>query len=177
MEGPQANNAIGRIMLILAFILCLILLTRFFNGVLEDQRNPNQQVMTTLSPEGVPEVVLQQNRYGHYIASGSINGVKVDFLLDTGATGVAIPAKLAGTMNLKPGPEIEVSTANGIVLARMTRLDRVDLGEISLRNIQATIIPHMQADDEVLLGMSFLKQLELIQRDNTLILRQYNKQI
>lgn len=160
-------------MLVLAFIIVLGMMSWFFSGILEKQRNPNQQVLRSISTEGKPEVVLQRNRYGHYMATGSINNHPVDFLLDTGATDVAIPAKLAKQLNLKKGPEIEISTANGVVLARMTRLDRVDLGAISLRNVNATITPSMDEDDEILLGMSFLKKLEMIQRGENLILRQY----
>lgn len=160
-------------MLILAFVIALAMMTWFFGDVLDKQRNPNQQVMKTINTAGLPEVVLQQNRQGHYLATGSINNHSVNFLLDTGATDVAIPGKLAKRLNLKPGPEIEVSTANGVILARMTRLDRVDLGTISLKNVKATINPFMNEDDEILLGMSFLKKLEMIQRGQTLILRQY----
>jgi len=169
----QQHSSIGKAMLVLAFIIVLGMMSWFFSGILEKQRNPNQQVLRSISTEGKPEVVLQRNRYGHYMATGSINNHPVDFLLDTGATDVAIPAKLAKQLNLKKGPEIEISTANGVVLARMTRLDRVDLGAISLRNVNATITPSMDEDDEILLGMSFLKKLEMIQRGENLILRQY----
>ena len=170
------NSNIGRAMLALAFIVALGLMSWFFSDFLDKQRNPNRQVMNTINTDGIPEVILQQNRYGHYVATGSINDYSVDFLLDTGATDVAIPGELAKRMNLKPGPEIEISTANGIILARMTRLERVDLGTISLRNVKATINPYMDEGDDILLGMSFLKKLEMIQRGETLILRQYYNQ-
>ncbi len=167
------NSNIGKVMLILSLIMALGMMTWFFSDVLDKQRNPNQQVMAATSSEGFPEVTLQQNRHGHYVATGSINGYTVDYLLDTGATDVAIPGDLAKAMNLKLGPEIKVHTANGTVMARLTRLDRVDLGAISLRNVAATINPSMDEDDEILLGMSFLRKLEMIQRGETLILRQY----
>ena len=170
--GDQNNSGMGKAMLILAFVIALGMMTLFFGDVLNDQRNPNQQIMNTMNTDGIPEVVLQRNRYGHYVATGIINGEAVEFMLDTGATDVAIPGGLAKKLNLKPGPEVRVSTANGIVTARMTRLDQVELGAISLNNIKATINPFMD-EDEVLLGMSFLKQLEMIQRGETLTLRQY----
>ncbi len=171
--NDENNSSLGRGMLVLAFIIVLAMTTWFFSDVLNDLRNPNQQLANSMNTDGLPEVMLQRNRYGHYIASGSINGQAVEYMLDTGATDVAIPATLAEKMNLKLGPEIRVSTANGEITARMSRLDRVDLGAISLRNIKATINPYMDADDEILLGMSFLKKLEMIQRGDTLILRQY----
>lgn len=175
-NSNQDNNGMGRIMLSMAFILALAMLTWFFRDVLDKQHNPNQQIKNSLNNDGIPEVVLQQNRQGHYYATGLINNQPVNFLLDTGATDVAVPAELAKKLNLKPGPEIHASTANGNIIARMTKIDRIDLGAISLKNVRATILPSMGEDNEILLGMSFLKNLEMIQRGNKLILRPYYDQ-
>ncbi len=172
-KNTDQENSIGKIMLILALLLVLAMLTFFFKDVLDKQRNPNQQINNILNSEGIPEVVLQQNRQGHYFATGSINNQTVDFLLDTGATDVAIPAEIAKKLKLKPGPEVRMTTANGVITAQMTRLDNVELGGISLKNIRATINPFMHKDDEILLGMSFLKHLEMTQRGKTLILKPY----
>lgn len=171
--NEQNNSSLGRGMLILAFIIVLGMLTMFFGDVLDKQRNPNQQLTNSTNIEGLPEVVLQRNLQGHYIASGLINGHDVEFMLDTGATDVAISADTARELNLKRGREVRVTTANGVITAYQARLDQVELGAISLNNIKATINPYMDADDEILLGMSFLKKLEMIQRGDTLILRKY----
>ena len=64
-----------------------------------------------------------------------------------------------------------MQTANGVVTAYATRLQRVELGEIALTDVRAHINPGMRGDD-VLLGMSFLRQLDLTQRNGTLTLRQ-----
>ena len=124
-----------------------------------------------LSADGVREVVLRQNRAGHYVASGGINGQPVTFLLDTGATSVSIPASVAGRLGLKRGAAMRAHTANGTVTTYATRLDEVRLGNISLENVRADINPHMLGD-EVLLGMSFLRKLEFTQRDRELTIRQ-----
>ena len=110
------------------------------------------------------------NRAGHYLAPGKINGTTVKFLLDTGATDVAIPEKLAERLQLKKGSRTLSQTANGVVRSYSTVLDRISLGGIELYNIRASIFPGMPSG-EVLLGMSFLKHLEMVQKGNTLTLK------
>jgi aspartyl protease family protein len=61
-------------------------------------------------------------------------------------------------------------TANGTVRTWSTRLDSVDLGGLEVRRVRASVLPNMPGQ-EVLLGMSYLKHFELIQRDGTLTLR------
>ena len=158
-------------MISLAWLLVLGLLTLGFDNWLAEQRNPNREVSVSATGAG-DAIELERNRYGHYLASGKINGEPVEFLLDTGATDVSIPAHLADRLRLIPGPRIPVYTANGTIEVRLTELERVELGPIVLSDIAANINPHM-AEDEVLLGMSFLKRLEFTQRGDILTLRLY----
>ena len=158
-------------MQVLAWVSLQGLLTLYFGNVLERQRNPNSDVTTTMRGE-VREVQLTRNRMGHYLASGTINGLPVVFLLDTGATGVAIPDDVARRLALPRGRAFLTSTANGTTRSYQTRLDEVAIGGIRLRNVDAAITPGLQMN-EVLLGMSFLKYIEFTQRGNTLTLRQY----
>lgn len=158
-------------MTVLAWIVVLGLLSALFSGWMEKLNNPNQQVTTVMRTDGVREVVLQQNRAGHYVASGAINGNPVTFLLDTGATSVSVPASVADRLGLERGVRLRANTANGVITTYATRLDRVRLGDIELNNVRADINPHMRGDD-VLLGMSFLRQLEFTQRDRELTIRQ-----
>ncbi len=92
-------------------------------------------------------------------------------MVDTGATTVAVPGSLQTRLGLQRGVPLEVKTANGTVRAFFTRLDTVRLGTIELRDVRATINPSLEGH-EVLLGMSFLKQLEFTQRGDSLILSQ-----
>ncbi|MCU7947541.1 MAG: TIGR02281 family clan AA aspartic protease, partial [Candidatus Thiodiazotropha sp. (ex Cardiolucina cf. quadrata)] len=85
----------GRWMVIGAWLLLLVLLTLFFSQWLERQRNPNRQLSVTVNAGDDVAVVLKRNRAGHYIAPGLINGVAVTYLLDTGATFVAVSSSLA----------------------------------------------------------------------------------
>ncbi len=161
----------GAGMLALAWLAFGGLAIYWFDGLLDDRRNPNQAV-TTAVLNGVREVELKRNRSGHYIASGRINGKEVIFMLDTGATTVAIPGKLAAELNLPKGQQFQTQTANGIATSYSTRLDTVSIGGIGLRNVPAAVSPGLQMD-QILLGMSFLQHIEFAQRGDTLLLRQY----
>ena len=172
-EPPQAQRRLGRTFILIAWLLALGLLTLFFSKVLDEQRNPNQQVRSQIQADGVREVQLRRNRFGHYVTSGEINGQRVEFLLDTGASDVSVPADLARRLGLKAGQPRYYETANGTITAYTTRLDRLRIGDIELRDVAASINPGVQDELGILLGMSVLKRLEFTQRGDTLTLRQY----
>jgi aspartyl protease family protein len=163
----------GRHMMLIAWIIALGLLALVFSGILQKQHNPNQRVQSSINPSGNPEVVLKRNRYGHYVSNGLINGQPVVFLLDTGATVVSVPEPIARRLGLRAGAASYANTANGTITTYSTRLDSVSIGNIRMDNIAAHINPNMIAN-EVLLGMSFLKKLELVQKGDSLTLRQAN---
>jgi len=94
----------------------------------------------------------------------------VRFLLDTGATHTSVPAHLAQRLGLQPGLASTVSTANGTVVVRGTRIDALDMGPFRFAGAPAHLNPGMR-DDDVLLGMSVLKHLEFTQRGEVLVLR------
>lgn len=171
-ETTSANTTrVGVVMTVLAWVLVLGLLGAFFSGWMDKLDNPNQHVRSELSAGGVREVILEQNRAGHYVANGTINGHAVTFLLDTGATSVSVPAHVADRLGLERGAPLQAYTANGVATTYATRLARVRLGNIELDDVRADINPNMHGD-EVLLGMSFLRQLEFTQRDRELTIRQ-----
>ncbi len=153
------------------WILGFLLLALIFSKVVDHQSNPNQSVATSQSSQ-FKEIVLERNRYGHYVFDGEINGKSVTFLVDTGATEISIPANLQTYLQLKAGRSFSVSTANGVVSVYSTRLDELKLGEILLTDIKAHLNPGLP-DDQILLGMNVLKNMELVQRGDSLIIRQY----
>ncbi|MEM1112364.1 MAG: TIGR02281 family clan AA aspartic protease [Pseudomonadota bacterium] len=155
----------------LAWVVFLVLGMFLFGDLLEKQFNPNHSPETR-SDDGVREVTLQRNRQGHYVTTGRINGEKVTFLLDTGATGVAIPAPVAQKLGLQRGRAYRTQTANGLSTSYATVLSEVSIGDIRLDNVEAGIAAGLNME-AILLGMSFLKHIEFSQRGDTLVLRQY----
>lgn len=171
-EDKNKTRRLGGWLIVGAWVLLLALLTLVFSNILDYQRNPNRVVESVTGQQGIPEVVLKRNKAGHYVATGKINGHSVIFLVDTGATDVAVPESLAVKLGLKRGARVSSLTANGTVFSWQTRLEEVTLGAIRLRDVRGSILPTMRGD-AVLLGMSFLRELELLQRDDQLTLRQY----
>lgn len=160
----------GKAMLIISWILALALLTFFFRDALETRANPNRQPLSRTGTD-FNEVVLRRNSQHHYVTGGLINNQPVVFMVDTGATHVALSARLARRLNLREGrPEIH-NTANGLVETRATVIDELQIGSITLKKVRASISPGMTMD-EVLLGMSALKNVEFTHRNGELTLRQ-----
>jgi aspartyl protease family protein len=106
-------------------------------------------------------VTLAADPRGHFMADGLVNGVPVHFMVDTGATVIALPAadaQRAGIDYLK-GARGMVSTASGPAAAYRIRLDTVKLGTIELTGLEGVVIE--QGLDVALLGMSFLNRVEM----------------
>lgn len=169
-QQPPGKN-LGQGMLIVSFALGLIALTFIFDGWLARESNPNANPRSFETDSGVREVILDRNRQGHYLAGGKLNGVPVTFLLDTGATDVAIPANIAERAGLEPGYAGRAFTANGAVTVYTTEVDQLNIGNIELHEVRASITPSM-AGETILLGMSALQQVEFTQQGSTLTLRQ-----
>jgi aspartyl protease family protein len=169
------GKGLGQAMLVTSFALGLAALTFIFDAWLARESNPNADPRTFENASGVREVVLDRNRQGHYVAGGEINGLPVTFLLDTGATDVAIPQSIAERAGLEPGYAGRAFTANGAVTVYGTEVSRLRIGNIELQDVRASITPSM-AGDTILLGMSALQQVEFSQRGSTLTLRQYPEQ-
>ena len=108
-------------------------------------------------------VQIYRNPQGMYMSAGSINGYPVNFLVDTGATTVAmnsIQAKRMGIEFRMNGEPVTVNTASGVEQAYQVKLARVKLGDIELQNIDAVVLDG-PSPSEVLLGMSFLGRMEI----------------
>jgi aspartyl protease family protein len=161
-QDPQRT---GFGMMLVAALGLLALLTWFFSGQLDQRANPNRQVHSEVL-NGMIAVSLQADRQGHFIASGSINGREVTFLVDTGATLVSVPEGMATRLGLERQAPIRLETAAGPVQGWLTELDEVRLGDIVQQNVRAAINPGRH--ETVLLGMSFLRDLEMTQRDGQL---------
>ncbi|MEX2366252.1 MAG: TIGR02281 family clan AA aspartic protease [Pseudohongiellaceae bacterium] len=160
----------GTGMIAVAFIIGIAMLTMFFGGVEQRQRNPNQSPESRVFNE-IIEVNLSRNRQGHYIVTGTINNRPVEFLLDTGATDVVVPEAIATSLGLERGRPGRAMTANGYVTVYRTVINRLSIGDIVLHNVRASINPAMPPP-AILLGMSALTQIEFVQQGDSLTLRQ-----
>ena len=164
----------GTTMTVIAWILFLFMLVGVFDYLIAQRNNPNQDIVTNeyyLASGLQKEIVLQRNVYGHYVSTGTVNDHEVVFLLDTGASDIAIPESLATEIGLTKNQRIVVRTANGNTRAYRTRLTSVGIGDIKLYDLNATILTNMPGN-EVLLGMNFLKHFEIVQKGKTLTIRQ-----
>jgi aspartyl protease family protein len=165
------NQTMGRGMMALACMLGIGMLTLFFSEVEEQQRNPNQRPVTEMAAKS-RQVALERNRSGHYLVTGNINRQTAEFLLDTGATDVVVPADIASQLGLKRGRKARAMTANGPITVFETRISELSIGDITLFNVRASINPAMPPP-QILLGMSALKQIEFVQRGDSLTLIQH----
>lgn len=170
MNIPQTQKRMAKIMLTLFWLAVLAGLTLFFGNWEERRYNPNTKPASAMvGSEAI--VTLERNAYGHYLSNGFINGQSALFLLDTGATMVAVPEPLARKFGLPKGRAHRINTANGIAKAYQTEIEHLKIGAIELRKVRASITPGMQGE-EILLGMSVLKHIDFSQSGKTLTLSQ-----
>lgn len=149
----------------------ILILSIGFNAWLDRQANPNQSPETFITESGAKEVVLERNGQGQYVTEGTINGESVTFIIDTGATRVSIPEAVADGISLERGRPLAVRTANGSSTAYTTRLDSVSIGGVNQKDVTASINPTFESKS-VLLGMSFLGNVQFSQKGDELTLTQ-----
>ena len=105
---------------------------------------------------------------GHFLTEGRIDGQRIGFMIDTGASVVALNETSAARFGLRPSRgdyNATVTTANGTVKAARTRLAMVDIGGLIVRDVDAMVLPD-QALSENLLGLSFLSKLKRFEYAN-----------
>ena len=112
-------------------------------------------------------IKLQADRSGQFRGKVYINDVAMPFMIDTGATQIAVPSAMAADAHLRLGTPIQISTAGGQVFGHVTRIDSLKLGNAELKNIAAITNDHL---DEVLIGMNALSYFQMTQSGKTLTL-------
>lgn len=124
------------------------------------------------APAKLPVVSIWPTN-GMYLTSGSVNGYTVDFMVDTGASVIAINGETAKRLGLDylSANQIGVRTASGVELAYSIELESVQLGDISLENVAAVVIDGPEPQ-RALLGMSFLNAFDMERKGERLDLRQ-----
>jgi len=122
------------------------------------------------SDGGATRIVLSAAGGGHFYSQGSINGRAVRFLVDTGATNISMSETEAKRLGIDfgRGQRGLANTANGQVIVHRVQLGTVRVGEVTVYNVDATIVP--AAMDQVLLGNSFLSRFQMKRENDTLTL-------
>jgi aspartyl protease family protein len=123
---------------------------------------------------GSRTVTIQRSANGHFQTEVTVDGRRIDMMVDTGASMIALRERDAKRLGIHPGINdytAKVSTANGIVKAARVELGRVDVGGVTVRNVAAMVLPD-EALGTNLLGMSFLSKLRWEQRNGRLVLEQ-----
>jgi aspartyl protease family protein len=158
MNTSTHTRSLGKKLLALAF--CLLL-----NPALA----PLAQAQEGAANAGT-ELVLHGDADNNFRFQGLINGHPVVFLVDTGASLVTIPGHLAAQLGLKQGEKVQMTTASEVYDSHRTNVKALNIGQMRLADVEGVINPKA-TDNEILLGMSALKKLEMVQKDGALILR------
>lgn len=167
-DDDKALRRTGLGMMLLFWLIMLGTGVWWFQDRLAEQHNPNANLADSRGESHAP-VILQRNVSGHFIATGRINGEPVEFLLDTGASLVSVPASLADRLGLERGATVQFSTANGRAPGYLTSIDRISLGGLAARDVRGSINPGLDGHT-ALLGMSFLNRFDIEIRDSRLVL-------
>jgi aspartyl protease family protein len=117
---------------------------------------------------GVRSLSIARDSRGHFQTEGRIEGQRIGFMVDTGASVIALNEKSAAQFGLRPSRgdyNATVTTANGTIKAARTRIPVVQVGELTVRDVDAMVLPD-EALSENLLGLSFLSKLKRFEYAN-----------
>ena len=134
----------------------------------------NAAAAQTPAPANSRTMVLKANDGGHFEVDARVDGRRLAFMVDTGATGIALRESDAARLGFHPTPRdytIKISTANGVGRAALVQLGMIEVGNIIVRDLPALISP----DDALgvnLLGMSFLSRVRWSHERGKLIIEQ-----
>ena len=128
-----------------------------------------QPAAVTVQADG--SVQLQRHRDGHFYAAGQLNGQPVQFLVDTGATAVAVTDALAEAAGLRGGQSATFSTANGDRPGRLVRADTVAVGPLTIRQLTVGTGYTGATPQSALLGQNFLKHFDVRMRGDVMEIR------
>ena len=131
-------------------------------------------IVTGLPSTGTSSAHLISNG-GLYSITGSINGQLADFVMDTGASYITMSAQQADQLRLdySNAKKIMINTANGKATAHVFTIKRVRIGGIELQDVEAAVMHNLESP-KILLGMSFLSQVDMSQSSGLMVLKHRN---
>ena len=172
--------------ILLAFVLMAVAalgLARHFDRTVKSASGNGVNVMAMAAKpalEPAPSnayyrtVTLNSDRRGHFQTDARVDGRSIEFLVDTGASTVALRESSAARLGIHPSARdytVRMQTANGIGKGARVRLDRVELNGITVRDVDAVVVPD-EALSTNLLGMSFLSRVKWTHDRGRLVLEQ-----
>ena len=130
-----------------------------------------QHAIGSPAADGSGKIVMTADNQGHFYTTGTVNGVSVRFLVDTGATMISLGKSDARRIGLdfNRGQKGLTETANGQGVVSKVQLDTVRIGDVTLHNVDALI--HQTDMPMALLGMSFLNRMEMQRDGSTMTLK------
>jgi aspartyl protease family protein len=117
---------------------------------------------------GLRSLNIPRDARGHFAAEGRIDGQRIGFMVDTGASVVALNESSAARFGLRPTPgqyTAKVTTANGTIKAARAQIAMLDVCGLIVRDVDAMVLPD-EALSENLLGLSFLSKLKRFEYAN-----------
>ncbi len=125
-------------------------------------------VVEAPAPAGGRSLIIPRDARGHFQTEGRIEGQRIGFMVDTGASVVALNESSAARFGFRPAPRdytALVNTANGTIKAARTRLAMLDVGGLVVRDVDAMVLPD-EALSQNLLGLSYLSKLKRFEYAN-----------
>jgi len=119
-------------------------------------------------------MTIPRGANGHFNVEAYVDGRRMEFLIDTGASMIALRESDAARLGIHPARReynAQVATANGMIRVAPVELNRVEIGSVTVRNVRAVVFPD-EALGQNLLGMSFLSRVRWEHRDGRLVLEQ-----
>lgn len=170
METQLDNNntestarRLGAIFLILGWITAIVLVALLINKTIFNTKPP-----TISETEAGKQITLYSDYDSHFRVKGTVNGVPVTFLIDTGASSIAVSDKIATKAGLTRMARITTETANGTAVGYFTTIDTLLIADVVIRDTSGIIVPKLGT--EALLGMNILKMFIIKQTKDTLTL-------
>lgn len=132
----------------------------------------SDQISGTFSEAKETEVRISRRADGHYYVGGSVNGRKVEFMVDTGATVIAMNSSDAERLgvDLRSAEQGAVGTAGGVVVAHFVDVPQVTVGAITVPYVKVAVLEG-EFPQQILLGNSFLSRVNMTQESGVLVLR------
>lgn len=132
-----------------------------------------RRIALTIGQSTIAETLLRASSSGQFLVTAYLNGVPLPSMIDTGATFISLNADHAQRLGIdfRSGRRVTTDTANGSVPAYVVTLARVQIGEVALINVPAAVVEGGQQQlPFVLIGMSFLKHVEMRRSGDTMSL-------